>query len=189
MKTLIESCPVIDTKAIKKNIKRAKAHKTPVDGCINLSNGSVADYSIEYGSECDYLVIRHGVEEQRVKLTESELRYGSTMWFICDCERHVRKLYLPPRETQFKCRYCHNLVYELTRFNRKSMHGQLMYRTNRMIKLMKTRESIRSPLYDGKFTHRFERFLVLSDAAGFKGNRADANALLANINKWLVQSF
>ena len=183
MKTLIESCPVIDTKSVKRDIKRAREHKTPIEGCINVSNGSVVDYSIEYGHECDYLVIRHGIGEQHIKLAESELMYGPVMWFVCDCGRRARKLYLPPRATQFKCRHCHHLVlvYELTRFNRKSTHGQLMYRTNRMIKLMKTRESIRSPFYDGKFTHRFERFLRLSDVVGFKSNREDANAMLADI--------
>jgi len=186
MKTLVESCFILDSKLLKKDLKLVREHKTCATGFINMSFGNVksaADYYFEYGSEYDYLVIQYGEMEQRIKLAESELHFGPRSWFVCECCGYrVAKLYLPPHSKEFKCRRCHKLVYELTTFNRRSKHGQIFYKTNRLIKLMNTEENIRSKLYDGKFTQRFNRFLKLSDKAGFKSNRENAEYLLSAIN-------
>ena len=101
---------------------------------------------------------------------------------MCDCERLVAKLYLPPGAKEFKCRHCYKLVYELQSFSRNSKLGQLKYKTNRAIKLINTRENMRSIFYDGKYTQRANRFFRLSEMAGFKSNSDDARDLLSAIN-------
>ena len=188
MKTLVESCFILDTKILKKDLRRAREHKTNIiDGFINISFGkmqSVADYCIEDGGEYNYLIIRYGAEEQKVKLAESQLYFGIRSWFVCDCDRRVAKLYLPPKSKFFKCRHCYKLTYELNTFNRRSKHGLVFYRTNRAIKMINTREKIRSTLYNGKPTNRFDRFLKLSGLAGFQNNIDDAKVLLSAINSF-----
>jgi hypothetical protein len=37
---------------------------------------------------------------------------GQRLWFECQCDRRVRRLYLPPGQQMFACRHCHNLTYE-----------------------------------------------------------------------------
>lgn len=185
MPQLVESCFHITTKLIKKDITSARANKKNIDGYINISFGNtktVADYCIEYGAENDYLVIRYNQNDQRFKIAESPLTFGPRSWFVCNCDRRVAKLYLPPNAMHFKCRHCHKLTYELTTFNRKSKLGQLSYKTNRTIKLMNMREKIPSMFYNGKFTLRFNRFLRLSESAGVKEVKEDAKQLLHAIN-------
>jgi hypothetical protein len=182
MRTLIESCFSLDTKIIKKDLHRARDQKANIEGFINITQGnkkSAVDYSIEYGSEYDYLVVQYGEEDQRIRLTESELTYGPRSWFICDCDRRVGKLYLPVGATAFKCRHCYKLTYELTTFNKNSKIGKYGYITNRTIKLMNMREQIRTIMYGDKLTERFNRFLKLSDKAGLASNREDAVTLLS----------
>lgn len=187
MKTLIESCFRLDTKLLKKDLRHAREHKVGVEGFINISLGNVktvADYYVEYTPDNDYLVVVYDEEEQRIKLVESELHFGPRSWFECECTRRVGKLYLPPYSKQFKCRHCYRLTYELTTFNKKSKLGKISYQVNRMIKLANTQESIRSMFYAGNQTRRFNRFLDLSDKAGFKNNREDAKELLLMINSF-----
>ena len=185
MRTFVESCFQLSTCLLKKDLRLAREHKAGVDGFFNISYGNIgsaADYYIEYGGEYDYLVINYDAEPQRIRLAESELRYGPRSWFLCDCNRRVSKLYLPPNGKLFKCRNCHDLAYELTTFNRKSKMGQLAYRTNRMIKLSNTRQQMRSIFYNGKFNQRFMRFLRFSDSAGFNFNVDVAMSLLKAVN-------
>ena len=98
MKTLIKASFHLDIKLLKKALQCARGHENNIDGFINISFGkveTVADYYIEYGTEYDYLVINYGEEEQRIKLAESELTFGTRNWFLCDCDRRVAKLYQP----------------------------------------------------------------------------------------------
>lgn len=48
-----------------------------------------------------------------VHLVSTPTRFsGERLWFSCPgCKRRVRKLYLPPYETYFLCRACHELTY------------------------------------------------------------------------------
>lgn len=182
MRTLVESCFILDTKIIKKDLHLARERKSNIEGYINVTQGnkqSALDYRIEYGSEYDFLVIQYQEEEQKIRITESELTYGPRSWFICGCDRVVSKLYLPIGAKTFKCRHCYKLTYELTTFNKNSKIGKYGYITNRTIKLMNMREQIRTIMYGSKFTERFNRFLRLSDKAGLASNREDAVTLLS----------
>jgi len=184
MKILVESCFHLDVRLLKKDLRCARERKTGIDGTINISYGnikSVANYYIEHGAENNCLVINYGEEEQRIKLAESELTFGPRSWFICDCERRVSKLYLPPHTKQFKCRYCHKLKYELTNFNHNTIQGKLFYRMNRMIKLTNTRAGMNRIFYKGVYTKKFKRHLNLFSRAGFNEPAKDAKKLLGAI--------
>lgn len=185
MKTLVESCFHLSTKLLSKDLRGAREHKNGLGGFINIRFGdkeSVADYCFEYTPEFDYLIVQYGETEQKIKLAESELHFGPRSWFLCGCDRCVGKLYLPPGAKEFKCRLCYGLVYELATFSHYSKHGQVLYRTNRMIKLINNEEKIRTKFYGGNPTQRFNRLLTLSDKAGLTSNRENAEKLLLAIN-------
>ncbi len=47
---------------------------------------------------------------------------GERFYFTCplgDCGKRVSKLYLPPNESRFACRHCHNLGYKSQRLSKK----------------------------------------------------------------------
>ncbi|MBU4567321.1 MAG: hypothetical protein KKE29_21595 [Proteobacteria bacterium] len=47
---------------------------------------------------------------------------GERFYFTCpsdDCGRRASKLYLPPNESRFACRHCHNLGYQSQRLSKK----------------------------------------------------------------------
>jgi hypothetical protein len=56
---------------------------------------------------------------EQVRLLSTRPNFGGErLWFACSlqlngksCNRRVGKLYLPPGESQFACRQCHNLTY------------------------------------------------------------------------------
>lgn len=185
MTILVENSFALSTHLLKNDLRRTREHKNGVEGLINISYEniqSVADYYIEYGTEYDYLVIEYDEKEQRIKLAESELHFGPRSWFICDCDRLVSKLYLPPHTTQFKCRHCYNLCYQSTRISRNSKHGKFLYKQSKMLKLIDIRESIGRVFYRSQYTRRFKRWLRLCDEAGLVAERKDADNLMSGIN-------
>ena len=169
MKTLVESCFVLDTKTIKNDLRLARRQKGAIGGCINIIHGnkqSVADYYIEIGKEHDYLVIQYGEEEQRIRLTEGELHFGPRSMFICDCGTRVGKLYLPSHAIQFKCRKCHNLAYQSTTINRTSKHGKFLHQQSQILKLADMRDKMNRIFYKSRYTKRFLHWLGLCSRAG-----------------------
>ena len=184
MKT-VESCFSLDTHKLKKSLKLARAHERGVAGFIDIPGVPVeskASYSFDYTPEFDYLVIQNGEMWQRIKLAESELHFGPRTWFECDCGRRTAKLYLPENETQLKCRYCHHLIYELQKINKKTKPGNFQYKTNRTLKAMNMSENINSILYDGKLTRRAITWLKLCEAIGMDNYARDAKKLLSAMN-------
>jgi hypothetical protein len=175
----------MDTKQLKKALKRARRHERGISGYIDIpsvSTDSKASYSFDYTPEFDYLVIQNGEFEQRIKLTESELHFGTRSFFVCCCRRRVAKLYLPPNETQFKCARCYHLIYELQKINKKTKPGNFQYNTNRTLKAMNKRENIRSIFYDGKLTKRTMTWLKLCEVVGLDNYVKEAKKLMSAMN-------
>jgi hypothetical protein len=53
-----------------------------------------------------------------IEFTDTRTPYGRRLWFLCPfrrsdgtCRRRIRKLYLPPGENFFGCRWCHDLTF------------------------------------------------------------------------------
>ena len=73
--------------------------------CINERRGSASRFSSR-------------VVAQSIEIVQTRLRFGLRPWFLCPglgngatCHRRARFLYLPPGETRFCCRTCHDLVH------------------------------------------------------------------------------
>jgi hypothetical protein len=49
---------------------------------------------------------------QTVRLAVTRPHFGGErFWFICECGKRVGRLYLPPKQTIFRCRVCYELTY------------------------------------------------------------------------------
>lgn len=122
-----------------------------------------------------------GKEPQKLAWEEIDITFGERNYFYCPCGYRATKLYLPPNGTEFLCRKCHNLRYELTVVNRKSIAGGVIYRMSRLRKLANNRASMSRIFYNGNYTKRFSRFLRLCDRAGLDSIVKGANDLKALI--------
>ena len=156
---------------------------TPNDIIQDRHHGRIdIDYSHSNEEEPSiaYLSI-DGKEPQMIDIEWQDITYGRRAYFLCPCGMRVSKLHLPLHGKQFKCRTCHGLQYQLTTFNRNSIAGQSLYRMNRLQKLIASRESMGRILYNGNYTKKFERFLILCDRAGYNDIVTGANSLRALI--------
>jgi len=118
-----------------------------------------------------------GHEPQRFFWELTELTFGEREYFYCPCGHRATKLYLPPGSNEFKCRKCHNLKYELSTFNKKSVAGRSIYQINRLNKLIVSRESMDRIFYNGEYTKKFKRIIGLCEKAGLKNVVRSANNL------------
>jgi hypothetical protein len=185
MAELIEYCFTITTKRFRKDLELVREHRKNISGYIDIKHGtkvSVSDYSVEYGMEYDYLVIHNEGVEQRIKLIDGQLKFGTRIWFICECGAHIAKLYLPPGCKEFKCRRCHHLCYQSTRINKNSKHGRFLYKESLVLKIIAMRESMGRIFYRSEYTKRFKRWLNLCDKAGLTNERGNANNLMGGIS-------
>lgn len=49
---------------------------------------------------------------QTVRLAVTRPHFGGERcWFLCECGKRVGRLYLPPEQSIFRCRHCHDLTY------------------------------------------------------------------------------
>ena len=72
------------------------------------------------------------VAAQSIEIVQTRLRFGLRPWFLCPglgngapCHRRARFLYLPPGETRFCCRICHDLVHLSARRHDKRVDALL----------------------------------------------------------------
>ena len=131
----------------------------------------------DIGDQSIVLVNVGGKESQRIALEWEGITFGERAYFLCACGHRATKLYLPRSSTQFKCRKCHGLQYQLSSFNRYSTAGRFLYRANRLQKLANNRAGMARIFYNGNYTKRFERFLGLCDKAGLDDVVQGAKAL------------
>lgn len=116
-------------------------------------------------------------EPQKLAWETVEITFGEKDFFYCSCGYRAMKLYLLPRGNEFKCRKCHNLRYELTVLNRKSVAGRVIHRANRIQKLADSRMAMGRIFYNGQYTKKFERFLGQCERAGLEDIVKGAKAL------------
>lgn len=136
------------------------------------------DYWLEDASDpAAVFVSVGGRKPQRISLEWEGITFGERAYFRCVCNHRATKLYLPQKSTEFKCRKCHGLQYQLSSFNRYSTAGRYLYRANRLQKLANSRAGMARIFYDGRYTKKFERFIGLCDKAGLDDIVRGANAL------------
>lgn len=112
------------------------------------------------------MVSVRGGEPQQIGMELKVITYGERAYFQCECGVRVSKLFLPPHATQFKCRKCHALRYQLSTINRNSVAGKKLYQATRVERIINKRTHIDRIFYRGEYTKRFESFLTQCDKAG-----------------------
>lgn len=177
---LIEGTPSVSIGSLSRDLLRYRNRENNVTGYLNIKNGESAlaySYYFDY-SDVDSLVILNNStgSTQHIEIASQELNFGTRNRFICECGRSCNYLYLPTVNDIFKCRNCHRLRYELSGINRRTKHGQLLYVTNRTIKLINLRSSITRPLYRSRYTKRMNTFIKLSRQAGLVHVVEDAHS-------------
>jgi hypothetical protein len=78
---------------------------------------------------------------QVVELTNNKITFGTRRYFKCGCGKRVNTLYF--KHNSFKCRHCHNLAYEVTRYKKDSM----LYKINRHLKAEAMEQQVKNITY------------------------------------------
>jgi hypothetical protein len=149
---------------------------------VRGKNLTEANYWIEQAQDELYLMIGLTGEPKRIRMTVNFPNFGGERYFFeCpSCGRRCEKLYLAPDSQDFKCHK--HFIYEATTINRQSIHGQFLYRQNRLIKLVNQRTDINRIWYNDNYTKRFCRWLKMCARAGMANEAEDALDLLKQIN-------
>ncbi len=93
---------------------------------------------------------------QTIELTKEKITFGVRRYLKCSCGRKVNSLFL--RHTQFACRHCHDLAYEITRLKK----GTWLYVLNKYFKIEAASNQVRNITY-GKvgLTKKARRVITL----------------------------
>lgn len=184
---LIEECYKLSTFVLKRSLDGRGGVRGPViSDQITLSDGKkelFVNYWLEQEEEESYLTLSlAGREPQRVRLTTFLPPFGGErLYFECpECGRRCEKLYLAPDSQDFKCHK--HFIYEATTINRQSIHGQFLYRQNRLIKLVNQRTDINRIWYNDNYTKRFCRWLKMCARAGYPNEAKTALKLWEEVN-------
>lgn len=164
---IVENCFVLTMAALDE-----EAHNTWRDDMRHWT-----EYTRDNDEFCLFVAVGAS-EPQKIFVEEFLTLFTYKPCFVCECRRPALKLYLPPHQTIFKCRRCHRLRYLSTTFNKKTAQGKALYQLNRLDKLSRQRMNIRTPIYRGKFTHKFQRFLRMCKRAGLDNVVEDAQGLM-----------
>lgn len=147
---------------------------------IDERRSDIHYYWNEEDGDSTSLFVRVGTnDEQKIALEEVELPFASREYFLCPtCQKRVYKLYLLPEGKEFKCRRCHSLRYTLTTIDKRTAQGKILYHLNRLETLSRERMSIGTPIYNGNYTKRFQRFLRMCERAGLTDVTRAADGLI-----------
>ncbi len=173
---LIENCFELSPTIVNRNYKRFRKIDAPIDE----RRPDINYYWNEEDGDGTSLFVTVGTsDEQKISLEEVELPFTRREYFLCPkCQKRVYKIFLLPNGHEFSCRRCHSLRYTLTTINRKTPHGKVLYQLNRLDKLSRQRMNIRTPIYRGQYTQKFQRFLRMCDRAGLHSVVEDARGLM-----------
>ena len=109
---------------------KEKGEREIIENCQYLDIGFISKYGwtfypihayINNDDDKEFLFLDYSINWFRLKLNfvdkmEIATTYphfgGCRKWIICNCGKRVRKLYRPESKTFFKCRNCHDLMYQ-----------------------------------------------------------------------------
>ena len=101
-----------------------------IENCQFLDINSISKFGgtlypictfIENENDKEFLFLDYNINWFRLKLNfidkmEIDKTYpyfgGTRNWIICKCKKRVRKLYRPLNRRYFRCRHCHDLMYQ-----------------------------------------------------------------------------
>lgn len=173
-KYLIEECFALTPKDVLRSFQRVRRIGAKMD-----DRRPDIDYHLEEENNSLFLHVGVGNNKpQKIAWEWHEITFGKRAYFRCSCGCRIVKIYLLPNGKEFKCRKCHKLRYELSTINRKSVHGKIFYKTNRLIKLANKRNNMSRIFYNSSYTKKFNSFLRLCDKAGLNNIRKGADNLM-----------
>lgn len=160
LKTLICDCYSLDLYLIPRPAALIKLaggeHSTYIvkrNHCANLFVS--ADTEDEAKIKVRVITAKQLVFEHTVELTTQKITFGIRRYFKCACGRRVNSLYL--KNYNFKCRHCHNLVYEITRLRK----GTWLYKLNWNDKIQAASHQVRNTTYRVGLTRKAQRVMNL----------------------------
>lgn len=132
------------------------------------------DYRVEAGHDNPALMIEYCVKQdnqvsnryQSIEIAMKELTYGTSWQFRCPCGQLANILYMPRDKSEFLCRHCHNLTYEICNLSKTTMGGLFVY-TNKLQRLMEKQEKINHMFYGNRYTRKAQSFYRWQDKWGF----------------------
>lgn len=176
---LVEDCEILTPKMLLNALKYASNGKPSV----LLERQDIQYWLDDTGRETKYFISINSHKPQELAMETFPITYGEKQFFICGCGHRASKLYLLPKGSEWKCRLCHNLRYQLWRSSKYSIAGRKIYQFSRLQKLSETRADMSRIFYNGHFTKRFERFLRLCARAGLNSVVQDAESLRNLVGK------
>lgn len=184
--SLIEGCPAVSIGSLKHDLLRYRNREDNISGYLCIENSTQLfsySYCIIYADDGDFLEICNSNDGsmQYINIAAQELYFGTRNYFICECGARCNRLYLPSNNGNFKCRNCHSLRYELSSINTSTIHGKLLYRTSRTIKLVNKRAVMNRIVYRSKYTHKYQSFLKHCNKAGLHEVIRDSENLMMAI--------
>ena len=169
MSTYVEDCYHLTPRKLKKTLGHAGAQIS----AIERERPDIQSWMDE-GMLC---IAVGGKDPQRIEIETVANHLGTRTYLLCPmCGYRAHKLYLPPQGHNFACRTCHKLKYRLSTINKYSSIGGLMYALSHQEKLMTQRESLRSIVYNGNFTRKFQAYVK-------QARRHGSKEAMANIEK------
>ena len=161
LKTLISDCYALDLYLIPHPAVLTKLaggeHSTIIAKRNHLAGLFIsADAEDKAKIKVRVVTAKQLVFEHTVELTTQKITFGVRRYFKCACGRRANSLYL--KNYKFKCRRCHNLVYEITRLKK----GTFLYRLNRNDKIEAASHQVGRITYGIGLTRKARRVVALN---------------------------
>jgi hypothetical protein len=147
----------VPSASILTKLSESEEHFTIITKKFDLAFLYVSADSIDENKIKIRLVITNKLTfNQTVELTKMKITFGVRRYFLCTCGRKVNSLYF--KNYTFKCRYCHNLIYEIKGLRK----GSAAYMLNRNNKINAASHLVRRITY-GKIglTMKAQRVMAL----------------------------
>lgn len=145
------------------------ANGAPEHGAISLS-GYERRIDARYEMIGSFISLQYEKKEQCLETLKIPAFRGVKTFFICECDKRCRFLFLRSDGERFACRSCNDLIYAShSLMDRRTVNGGILSDSNRLMRLFNRREKMRSTWYRGKPTKNFLKLLSDADKYGFYG--------------------
>lgn len=169
----VEECRILDINVFKK-VCKSGGDSGKYRWLVNEEVDAQIGYSVYmYNKLHGFLNLNYTITSTQnehvhsIKIISSKCNYGGyRYWIQCPyCSRKVSKLYLPPNDEVFACRYCLRLTYKS---KSKNYHNHMSKSFNRIFNFIELYESTKRIYYKGKLTRKAQRLLRISRESRFQ---------------------
>jgi hypothetical protein len=184
IKPFVEDSAILDSKQLKSEFYKIR-QKEEINNVLRTNLGTEIWYWAEYEADTFLVVALPNKEPQMIVLTTIMLRYGYRTLLRCPCGYRAAKLYLPHKGEEFKCRYCYNLRYKVSNYNKFNRVDQLEKELNLNNKLSDELLKINRPIYNGLPTKRAISIAKLK----YKARVINERHIKRNMNREIIYNW